>query len=57
MAFRWLVLALLVAAAVSFALYAITGRPRFRQLGLQIFKWTVLAAFVFFGILIVTRVI
>jgi hypothetical protein len=54
--FRWLILLLLVAAAVSFAFYAGTGQTRFRRYGLFILKWTLIAAFGFFAVLIVQRV-
>ena len=54
--FRWLILLLLLAAVVSFALYAGTGQDRFKRYGLVIMKWTLLAAFGFFAILILERV-
>jgi hypothetical protein len=53
--FRWLVLLLLLAAAVCFALYAGTGQPRFKRFGAVILKWTLIAAFVFFAVLILER--
>ncbi len=53
--FRWLVLLLLLASAVSFAFYAGTGQARFRQWGLVILKWTVIAALAFFGVLVLER--
>ena len=53
--FRWVVLLLLLAAAVSFAFYAGTGQPRFKQWGLVILKWTVIAALAFFGVLVLER--
>jgi hypothetical protein len=54
---RTLVLLLLLASAVLFALYAGTGNARFKRLGLVIFKWTVLAALGFFAILFVQRLL
>lgn len=54
--FRWLVMLLLCAAVVCFALYIGTGQTRFRQYGLVIVKWTVLAALAFFAVLILERV-
>ncbi len=54
--FRWLILVLLLAAAVSFALYVGTGQVRFKDLGLKVLKWTLMAAFGFFAILILERV-
>jgi hypothetical protein len=53
--FRWAILFLLLAAGVSFAMYAGTGQPRFKRFGLVILKWTLLAAFGFFAVLILER--
>jgi hypothetical protein len=53
--FRWAILLLLLAAGVSFAFYAGTGQARFKRFGLVVLKWTLLAAFGFFGVLIVER--
>jgi hypothetical protein len=53
--FRWVVLLLLLGAAVSFAFYAGTGQPRFKRFGLVILKWTVIAALAFFAVLILER--
>ncbi len=52
---RWLILLLLLAAAVSFAFFAATGQPRYKRFGLVIVKWTLIAAFVFFAVLILER--
>lgn len=46
---------LLLAAAVSFAFYVGTGQVRFRRMGLVIMKWTLIAAFCFFAVLILER--
>jgi len=54
--FRWLVLLLLLAAVVSFSFFVATGQPRFKSYGLRILKWTLLAAFVFFAVLILERI-
>ena len=54
--FRWLLLLLLLAAVVSFVFYAGTGQVRFRRYGLIVLKWTLLAAFGFFAVLILERV-
>ena len=54
--FRWLILVLLLAAAVSFALYVGTGQARFKHFGLRVLKWTLIAAFGFFAVLILERV-
>ncbi|MDP3651289.1 MAG: hypothetical protein Q8R67_06365 [Rhodoferax sp.] len=54
--FRWLILLLLLGAAVSFAFYAGTGEPRFKRFGLLTLKWTVLSALGFFVVLILERI-
>ena len=53
--FRWLVLFLLLASAISFAFFIGTGQARYRQWGLVILKWTVLAGLAFFAVLILER--
>ncbi len=53
--FRWLILLLLLGAAVSFALYAVTGQLRFRRYGLLTLKWLLIAGFGFFAVLIVQQ--
>ncbi|MDB5892277.1 MAG: hypothetical protein JWP47_3108 [Polaromonas sp.] len=54
--FRWLILLLLLAAVVAFVFYAGTGQVRFRRYGLVILKWTLIAAFGFFAVLILERI-
>jgi hypothetical protein len=54
---RVLVLLLLLAAGVLFALYAFSGNPKYKRLGLVILKWTLLAALGFFAILFVQRLL
>lgn len=53
--FRILVLLLLLASGVSFALYAITGRPHYKRWGLRVLKWTVVGALGFFAVLAFQR--
>ncbi len=53
---RWLIMLLLLGAAVSFAFYVGTGQVRYKQWGLLILKWTLIAAFVFFAVLVVERI-
>ncbi|MFD0666855.1 hypothetical protein ACT80S_03980 [Ramlibacter sp. MAHUQ-53] len=53
--FRWSLMLLLLAAGVCFAFYAGTGQVRFRHWGLVILKWTLIAAFGFFAVLILER--
>lgn len=54
--FRWLILLLLLGAVASFMLFAGTGQVRFKHHGLTILKWTLIAAFGFFAVLILERV-
>lgn len=53
--FRWVVLLLLVAGLVCLAMYVGTGQQRYRQLGIGIIKWVVIAALGFFAVLILER--
>ena len=54
--FRFLLFALLGSSVLCFAFYIGTGQPHFRRWGLVILKWTVVAALVFFGVLILSRI-
>lgn len=54
--FRWLILLFLLGAVVSFIFYAGTGQARFRRYGLIILKWTLIAGFGFFAVLILERI-
>jgi hypothetical protein len=54
--FRWLILLLLLGAAVCFAFYAGTGQAHYKRWGWIILKWTLIAAFGFFTVLILERV-
>lgn len=54
--FRWLIFLLLIGAAVCFAFYAGTGQVRYRRWGLITLKWTLIAAFGFFTVLILQRI-
>ena len=53
--FRWVVMLLLLAAAVSVGFFAATGQARYKRLGLVIAKWTLIAAAMFFVVLILER--
>ena len=55
MAFRLVFGLLLVAGILCLAMYAGTGRVVWRQRGLLIVKWTVVAALGFFAVLILER--
>jgi hypothetical protein len=54
--FRTIVLLLLVAGLLCFALYIGTGQARWRALGIRIVKWTVIAALGFFAVLLLERI-
>tara|TARA_B100001250_G_C19720448_1_gene753535 strand:+ start:908 stop:1084 length:177 start_codon:yes stop_codon:yes gene_type:complete len=54
--FRWLIFLLLIGAAVCFAFYVGTGQVRYRRWGLITLKWTLIAAFGFFAVLILQRI-
>ncbi|HEV7915626.1 MAG TPA: hypothetical protein VGP22_17810 [Albitalea sp.] len=54
--FRTIVLLLLVAGLLCFAMYIGTGQAKWRLLGLRIVKWTVIAALGFFAVLILERI-
>lgn len=53
--FRWIVLLLLVAGVLCFAMYIGTGQKRWRGLGIRIVKWTVIAGLGFFAVLLLER--
>lgn len=55
--FRWIVLLLLIAGILCFAMYIGTGQTRWRQLGLTIVKWTVVAGLAFFAVLALERLV
>ena len=52
---RALVLLLLLACVVLFSLYAVTGEAKYKAWGLIVLKWTLLAGFGFFAVLIFQR--
>ena len=56
-AFRALLLVLLLGAAGCFVAYVVTGQARFRGYGLRLVAWTVGAGLVFFAVLIVQRLL
>jgi hypothetical protein len=53
--FRWAIMFLLLGAGVCFAFYVGTHQPRYLRWGWVILKWTLLAAFGFFTVLILER--
>ncbi|MBC7647659.1 MAG: hypothetical protein H7197_00850 [Vitreoscilla sp.] len=52
---RALALLLLVITAVLFLFYAATGQMRYKNWGMVLLKWTLLAGFGFFAVLIFQR--
>ena len=54
---RWLLILLLLGAAVSFLVYALTGQERYKRYGMVTLKWTLMAGFGFFAVLIVERIV
>ena len=54
---RYAVLVLLVAAAICFVVFAVTGKQRYRQVGLKLLLGTLAAAFVLFAVLIVENLV
>ncbi len=53
--FRWIVLLLMVAGLLCFAMYIGTGQPKWRSMGIRIVKWTVIAGLGFFAVLLLER--
>ncbi len=52
---RGLFFVVLIGVAISLLLYVISGQTRYKLHALRVLKWTVYAALVFFGGLIVQR--
>lgn len=53
--FRAIVLLLLVAGLLCFAMYIGTGQVAWRRRGIVVVKWTVVAALGFFAVVILER--
>ena len=53
--FRWIVLLLMVAGLLCFAMYIGTGQPKWRSMGIRIVKLTVIAVLGFFAVLLLER--
>ena len=53
--FRWILLLLLVAGLVCFAMYLGTGQARYKVLGVRVVMWAVIAGLGFFAVLILER--
>ncbi len=52
---RGLVMLCLLASAVAFVFYIGTGKDAYRRWGWVILKWTLVAAFMFFAVLLMER--
>ncbi|MEJ5990570.1 hypothetical protein WG902_11270 [Ramlibacter sp. PS3R-8] len=52
---RLVLLVLLIACGVCFALFAFTGEARYKRIGLVTLKWTLIAAVAFFVALFLER--
>lgn len=57
MVFRLALALLLAAAALCFALWVGTRQPVWRQRGVLLLRWTVMAGLAFFALLILERVV
>ena len=55
--FRTVVLLLLIAGLLCFALYIATGQARWRRIGLVVVKWTVIAGLAFFAVMFLERLV
>jgi hypothetical protein len=55
--FRFIFGGLLIAALLCFAFHLATGQPVWRQRGIVIVKWTLIAALGFFAVLIAERLV
>jgi hypothetical protein len=53
--FRWIVMLLLVASVLCFAMSIGTGQAVWRRRGLVILKWTAIAALGFIAVIILER--
>ena len=52
---RLIFLLLLLVSGTCFVLFAVSARPRYRRWGWVVLKWTLVAAFGFFAVLIAER--
>ncbi|HEU4458303.1 MAG TPA: hypothetical protein VFR90_04205 [Methylibium sp.] len=53
--FRWVLLLLLIAGILCFAMYIGTGQVAWRRRGLTVVKWAVVAGLAFFAVLALER--
>lgn len=55
--FRWIIPTLFVVAGILFALFMVTGEPRYKRLGLRVLIASLVAAFGFFAMLIAVNLL
>lgn len=55
--FRALLFLMLVGGVLCFAMYVGTGQARWRQYGIRLVKWTIVAALGFFAVLLIERLV
>ncbi len=55
--FRWLMLLLIVAAALCGVFYLGTGRAHYKRWSILILKWSVIAGLAFFAIMLLGRMV
>ncbi len=54
---RFVLILMLIVSGVSFGLYALTHEARFARWGWLVLTWSLLAAVLFFGVLLLERVL
>ncbi len=55
--FRWLIPTLFIASGVLFAIYMVSGDPRYKRIGVRMLVAALIAAFAFFAVLIVINLL
>ncbi len=55
--FRFAMVLMLVAVVASMVFYVATGQVKYREFGLKLMKWAVLAGLGFFGVLVLERLL
>ena len=53
---RTVVLLMLGIGVACFAVYAVTGSEQYKRVGIRVVKWTIIAALLFFAVLIAERI-
>ena len=55
--FRWLIPTLFIACGVLFAIYMVSGDPRYKRIGVRMLVAALITAFAFFAVLIVINLL